>query len=74
MVGMGTKNVKMMKVGEYEKLDEALYIWFRQQRDNNIPVRGSLLMEEARILFVMLYGDSDKHFTGSTGFQWRFCK
>ena len=74
MVDMGTKNVKTMKVGEYEKLDEALYIWFRQQRDKNIQVSGPLLMEKARILFVMLYGDSDKHFTGSTGFQWRFCK
>ena len=38
MVDMGTKNAKTRKVGEYEKLDEALYIWFRQQRDKNIPV------------------------------------
>lgn len=22
-----------MKIGEYQKLDEALYIWFRQQRE-----------------------------------------
>ena len=74
MVDMGTKNAKTRKVGEYEKLDEALYIWFRQQRDKNIPVSGPLLLEKARILFVKLYGDSDKQFTGSTGFQWRFCK
>ena len=40
MVDMGTKNAKTRKVGEYEKLDEALYIWFRQQRDKNIPVSG----------------------------------
>ena len=74
MVDMGAKKVKTMKVGEYEKLDEALYIWFRQQREKNVPVSGPLLMEKARILFLMLYGDSDKSFTGSTGFQWRFCK
>ena len=29
MVDMGTKNAKTRKVGEYKKLDEALYIWFR---------------------------------------------
>ena len=74
MVDMGAKKVKTMKVGEYEKLDEALYIWFRQQCEKNVPVSGPLLMEKARILFLMLYGDSDKSFTGSTGFQWRFCK
>ena len=66
MVDMGTENAKTRKVGEYKKLDEALYIWFRQQRDKNIPVSGPLLLEKARILFVKLYGDSDKQFTGST--------
>ena len=63
---MGTKNAKTRKVGEYEKLDRALYIWFHQQRDKNIPVSGPLLLEKARILYVKLYGDSDKQFTGST--------
>ena len=74
MVDMGAKNVKIMKVGEYEKLDEALYIWFSQQHEKNIPASGLLLMEKARILFLILYGDSDKSFTWNTGFQWRFCK
>ena len=30
-------------------------------------------MEEAKVLFMLLY-QSEKAFTGSTGFQWRFCK
>ena len=65
---------KVTKIGEYEKLDEALYIWFRQQRELNIPVSSVLLQEKARILFERLYPDSTRTFTASTGFQWRFSK
>ena len=52
-VEMGFKKAtfKVMKIGEYEKLDEELYIWFRQQRELNIPVSGVLLQEKAKILF-----------------------
>ena len=32
------KKTKTMKVGEFPKLDEALYIWFRQQREKAMPV------------------------------------
>ena len=63
-----------MKIGEYEKLDYALYIWFRQQRELNIPVSGALLQEKARVLYERLYPDATKKFTASTSFQWRFCK
>ena len=56
MVDMGTKNAKTRKVGEYEKLDEALYIWFRQQRDKNIPVSGPLLLQiEDIVISSILY-------------------
>ena len=54
IIDMGAKNVKTMKVGEYEKLDETLYIWFHQQHEKNVPVSGPILMEKARILFLML--------------------
>ena len=37
---------KAIKLGAYEKLDEAHYIWFRQQQEKNIPVSGSLLQEK----------------------------
>ena len=62
-----------MNVGEYQ-LDEALYIWFCQQREVNIPISGALLQEKARALFERLYPDTTKKFTASTGFQQRFCK
>ena len=51
------------------KTDEALYIWFRQQRELNIPISGALIQEKAKILFERLYPDSTQTFTASTGFQ-----
>ena len=72
MTDMGVKavNTKTMKMGSYEKLDAALYIWFRQQRENNIPVSGPFLQEKAKLLFDKLYPDSPKPFSASSGFQW----
>ena len=74
-VEMGFKNAtfKVMKIGEYEKLDEALYIWFRQRRELNIPVKWCFASKKAKILFERL-SDSTQTFTASTGFQWRFSK
>ena len=76
MTDMGVKavNTKTMKMGSYEKLDAALYIWFRQQRENNIPLSGPFLQEKAKLLFDKLYPDSPKPFSASSGFQWRFSK
>ena len=64
-----------MKIGGYQKLDEALYIWFRQQREKGLPVTGPILSEKAKILFPLIYSDVDnKSFTASSGFLWRFCR
>ena len=32
-MGMKKASLKLLKIGEYKELDEALYIWFRQQRN-----------------------------------------
>ena len=40
--GFKTVKAKRVQTGEFEKLDKALYIWFRQQRGLNIPVTGAL--------------------------------
>ena len=61
-------------MGDYEKLDEALYICYRQQGEKNCPGSEILLMEKAAILLIKLYPSTEKSLTGSTGFQWRFCK
>ena len=49
---------KVMKFGEYKELDEALYIWFRQQRELDHSVCGVILEEKARVLFEQLYHES----------------
>ena len=37
------KERKSMKGGEYEKVSEALYLWFRQQREKGTPISGPIL-------------------------------
>ena len=53
-MGMDSKKVKTMKVGDYEELDAALYLWFRQQRERNVSVSGVFLQEKARLLYERL--------------------
>ena len=76
MTEMGIKEIttKSMKIGAFEKLDEALYIWFRQQREKDMPISGSLLTEKAKVLYGRLYPDSSTVFCASTRFKWQFCK
>ena len=42
---------KVMKFGEHKEVNEALYIWPRQQRELDHPVSTAILQENARILF-----------------------
>ena len=65
---------KALKVGAYEKLDEALYIWILQQREKDVPVTGVLLQEKARLLYEWLYPDTTTPFVASIGFRSRFIK
>ena len=75
MVDMGmNKGTKIMKVGEYEKLDQALYVWFKQEREKNTPITGPIIAEKAKVLFPLLYPETSKPFKASQGFLWRFCK
>ena len=64
MTEMGVKEIatKSMKIGAFEKLDEALYIWFRQQPEKDVPISGSLLTEKAKVLYGRLYPDSSTVF------------
>ena len=76
MVDMGAslKEMKMMKMGQFDKLHEALYISFHQQRELNLPVTRPVFVEKAKLLLPMLYPNAEKPFSASTGFLWRFCK
>ena len=66
------KKAKTMKLGEDRKLEEALYIWFRQKRMEGAPVSGPMLQVKARELNELLQGRRD--FTASDGWKWRFCQ
>lgn len=66
------KKAKTMKLGEDRKLEEALYIWFRQKRMEGAPVSGPMLQVKARQLNELLQGRRD--FTASEGWKWRFCQ
>ena len=74
MTELGVKDVKVkaMKIGAHEKLDEGLYIWFRKQREKDVPVTGVLLQEKAKLLYQRLYPNATTPFLASTGFRTRF--
>ena len=64
-----------MKSGPFDKLEEALYIWLKLQRERGSPITDPILMEKASELYKLLYKTSDdKPFTASVGFKWRFCQ
>ena len=73
-ISKSTKTVKSMKTGMFAKLDDALYIWFRQQREKGVPITGPILLEKASEFHSLLYPETPERFTASTGFQWRFCQ
>ena len=62
-----------MRGGKFDKLDQALYVWFRQMRGKGVPVTGPILFEKANEYHAILYADSPKSSTASYSFQWRFC-
>ena len=41
------KTIKTMKIGNDVKLDQAVFLWFRQKRAEVVPVSGSILCEKA---------------------------
>ena len=78
MIEMGSarsRKPKLMKLGG-QKLDEAVYLWFKQKRMEGVPISGSMLREKAvdiskRLYGERLYGESSK-FVASDGWKWRF--
>lgn len=41
-------NCKRKRLSEYPDLEKSLFIWFKQTRDKDIPVSGTLLKEKAK--------------------------
>ena len=44
-VEMNMPDMKVMRTGQLDKLDEALYLWFKQKQENHVDVSGVLLVE-----------------------------
>ena len=71
-ISKAVKTSKAIKVGMFDKLDQALYLWFRQLREKGSPVTGPILLEKANEFHRLLYPHNPKPFSTSYGFQWRF--
>uniref|UniRef100_K7GBZ6 HTH CENPB-type domain-containing protein n=1 Tax=Pelodiscus sinensis TaxID=13735 RepID=K7GBZ6_PELSI len=66
----GMKDRKTMKKCEYEKVSEALFLWFTQQRDKGMPLTGPILQEKA-LNFQKEFNEGKPDFTASVG--WLDC-
>ena len=73
-VEMNLPEARSMKTGDFEDLDEALYLWFKQKREQNMDVSGDLLMEQAKIFYEKMYPGNECLLNFSHGFLWRFCQ
>lgn len=66
-------NRKTLKTSDFENVNEALFMWFTQQREKGMPLTGPLLQEKAKMLAELL-GDEGKSFCASSGWLDRFKK
>ncbi|XP_066026205.1 tetratricopeptide repeat protein 28-like [Pocillopora verrucosa] len=65
---------KSLKLANDERLDQALYTWFIQQRSTGTPISGPLLQGKAKHFSMQLNGESADHesFKASTGWLDKF--
>lgn len=61
-----------LKKAKTEKLDEAVYLWFKQQRAQGIPISGNILKEKALLLSQKL--NENESFSASQGWLDKFKK
>lgn len=52
------KTVKAIKYGEDQRLDQAVYMWFKQKQMEGVPVSGGMLREKALELNRKLHGEN----------------
>ena len=66
---------KVMRLAKDEQLDQALYLWFVQQRSVGMPISGPILREKAKQLNEQLHAEeaTTPPFSASSGWLWRFC-
>ena len=79
LTDQGVKSpAKVMKLGKDEELETTLFLWFKQRRENGVPITGAILQAKARELHQRLCearpASYQRHFTALSGWIWRFCK
>ena len=52
-----TNTKKKVGGGWFDKLDNAFYIWFCQEREKGSPITGTVLLEKASELHSIIYGE-----------------
>ena len=62
-----TKRKENNESADYKKLSEALFQWFRLQRENETPVSGLILQQKALKLYKELKEDGGPGFMASNG-------
>ncbi|KAM6459279.1 jerky protein homolog-like [Liasis olivaceus] len=67
------KERKMMKKCDYEKVSEALYVWFTQFRDKGVPISGPILQQKV-LHSRNEFNEGDPDFTASVGWLDRWKK
>lgn len=68
----GCSERKVMRTSRFEQMEEALYVWFLQNRTAGNPISGPLLCEKA-LFFNARFGD-DRNFKASQGWLDNFKK
>lgn len=66
------ENRQTMKQSVYTQVDEALFLWFTQEREKGTPLSGPIVQEKAVQLNTLMNGDPS--FSASTGWFDRFKK
>ena len=80
MTDMGVKLLaKTMKLGRDDELETALHLWFKQKREDGIPITGAILQAKARELHTELSkvrsDEAAQVFTlDLAAWLWRFCQ
>uniref|UniRef100_H9GL84 HTH CENPB-type domain-containing protein n=1 Tax=Anolis carolinensis TaxID=28377 RepID=H9GL84_ANOCA len=67
------KERKTMKKCDYEKVSEALYVWYMQFRDKSVPISGPILQQKA-LHFQKEFNEGDPDFSASNGWLNRWKK
>lgn len=67
------KKRHIVRKAVFEKLDQACYLWFIQQRSKGAPLSGPILKKQALQLFPLIYPDANPDsFKASSGWLQKF--